>query len=323
MPHGRGTGRAPRPAGPGRRRCAGRGRRVDPAGRGPLPGRASSEAADVAVLKVQPLGGVRACLEIAERIGLPVVVSSALETSVGIARRGGPGGGAARPAVRLRAEHRSLCSPTTWSTIRWSPSTAFSRCATWSSTDDALLRNRRRRRTTSVLAGSSRADRSELRRTGRGRMGEATLAAPRWSSRAARRRGAARSCCAGIAQRTAGVRAVRGRQDRAAPAARPDRRADRRFPGPRPGEGLRRPVAVLTTSGTAAANLHPAVLEAFHSHIPLVLITADRPRATRSTPAATRPPTRPAVRPARARRDPASTTARRSHGPGGSSWRGC
>jgi O-succinylbenzoate synthase len=43
------------------------------------------EAADVAVLKVQPLGGVRACLRIAETIGLPVVVSSALETSVGIA----------------------------------------------------------------------------------------------------------------------------------------------------------------------------------------------------------------------------------------------
>lgn len=41
-------------------------------------------AADIAVLKVQPLGGVRACLEIAEQIGLPVVVSSALETSVGI-----------------------------------------------------------------------------------------------------------------------------------------------------------------------------------------------------------------------------------------------
>ncbi|MCW2858198.1 MAG: Mandelate racemase/muconate lactonizing enzyme C-terminal domain protein [Marmoricola sp.] len=43
------------------------------------------EAADIAVLKVQPLGGVRACLRIAEDIGLPVVVSSALETSVGIA----------------------------------------------------------------------------------------------------------------------------------------------------------------------------------------------------------------------------------------------
>ena len=41
-------------------------------------------AADIAVLKVQPLGGVRAGLEIAERIGLPVVVSSALETSIGL-----------------------------------------------------------------------------------------------------------------------------------------------------------------------------------------------------------------------------------------------
>ena len=46
---------------------------------------ARAEAADVVVLKVQPLGGVRACLELAERIGLPVVVSSALETSVGLA----------------------------------------------------------------------------------------------------------------------------------------------------------------------------------------------------------------------------------------------
>lgn len=43
------------------------------------------QAADLAVLKVQPLGGVRRCLELAERLGLPVVVSSALETSVGIA----------------------------------------------------------------------------------------------------------------------------------------------------------------------------------------------------------------------------------------------
>ncbi|MGH8968534.1 MAG: o-succinylbenzoate synthase [Actinomycetes bacterium] len=43
------------------------------------------EAADVAVLKVAPLGGVRACLLVAEQVGLPVVVSSALETSVGIA----------------------------------------------------------------------------------------------------------------------------------------------------------------------------------------------------------------------------------------------
>jgi O-succinylbenzoate synthase len=45
---------------------------------------AELEAADIAIIKVQPLGGVRACLEIADRIGLPVVVSSAVETSIGI-----------------------------------------------------------------------------------------------------------------------------------------------------------------------------------------------------------------------------------------------
>jgi len=43
------------------------------------------EAGDIAVLKVQPLGGVRACLRIAEDIGMPVVVSSAVESSIGIA----------------------------------------------------------------------------------------------------------------------------------------------------------------------------------------------------------------------------------------------
>ena len=42
-------------------------------------------AADVVVLKVQPLGGVRAALRVAEAHGLPCVVSSALESSVGIA----------------------------------------------------------------------------------------------------------------------------------------------------------------------------------------------------------------------------------------------
>ncbi|HVV77897.1 MAG TPA: o-succinylbenzoate synthase [Mycobacteriales bacterium] len=46
---------------------------------------AGLEAADVVVLKVQPLGGVRRCLDVAEACGLPVVVSSAIETSVGIA----------------------------------------------------------------------------------------------------------------------------------------------------------------------------------------------------------------------------------------------
>ena len=41
-------------------------------------------AADLLVMKAQPLGGVQRCLELAEQAGLPVVVSSALESSVGL-----------------------------------------------------------------------------------------------------------------------------------------------------------------------------------------------------------------------------------------------
>lgn len=43
------------------------------------------------------------------------------------------------------------------------------------------------------------------------------------------------------------------------------------------------PVAVVTTSGTAVANLHPAVLEADHAGVPLLLVTADRPHELRGT----------------------------------------
>src|SRR6186997_2188103 len=38
-----------------------------------------------------------------------------------------------------------------------------------------------------------------------------------------------------------------------------------------------RPVAVTCTSGTAAANLHPAVVEAWEARVPLIVLTADRP----------------------------------------------
>ena len=44
-----------------------------------------------------------------------------------------------------------------------------------------------------------------------------------------------------------------------------------------------RPAAVVTTSGTAAAELLPAAVEAHYSGVPLILITADRPARYRGT----------------------------------------
>ncbi len=46
---------------------------------------AGLDAADLIVVKVQPLGGVRRALEVVDAAGLPAVVSSALESSVGLA----------------------------------------------------------------------------------------------------------------------------------------------------------------------------------------------------------------------------------------------
>ena len=45
----------------------------------------------------------------------------------------------------------------------------------------------------------------------------------------------------------------------------------------------KRPCAVITTSGTAVAELLPSVVESYYSHLPLVLITADRPSSYRKT----------------------------------------
>jgi 2-succinyl-5-enolpyruvyl-6-hydroxy-3-cyclohexene-1-carboxylate synthase len=44
-----------------------------------------------------------------------------------------------------------------------------------------------------------------------------------------------------------------------------------------------RPAAVVVTSGTAVAELHPAVLEAHHAGVPMLLLTADRPAELRGT----------------------------------------
>ena len=45
--------------------------------------------------------------------------------------------------------------------------------------------------------------------------------------------------------------------------------------------GSAEPSVLITTSGTAVANLHPAVLEAHHAGVPLILLTADRPQELR------------------------------------------
>ena len=46
-------------------------------------------------------------------------------------------------------------------------------------------------------------------------------------------------------------------------------------------KALREPVAIVCTSGTAAANYYPAIVEAYYARVPLVVLTADRPHELR------------------------------------------
>ncbi len=115
---------------------------------------AEKGAADVAVLKVQPLGGVRACLEIAERIGLPVVVSSALETSVGL--QGGLALAAALPELPYACGLNT--SVLLADDVVDPPLVArdgFLEVGRWTPDPVALPALRRRRRRWAVLAGSA------------------------------------------------------------------------------------------------------------------------------------------------------------------------
>lgn len=50
-------------------------------------------------------------------------------------------------------------------------------------------------------------------------------------------------------------------------------------------KAIEEPVAIIVTSGTAVGNLMPAVMEAYHAQVPLIVLTADRPHELRETKA--------------------------------------
>ena len=239
------------------------------------------EAADIAVLKVQPLGGVRACLRIAEDIGLPVVVSSALETSLGLAA------GVALAAALPSLEH--ACGLATRSLLTADVATPDVVPV------DGVLRGRR----THGRAGPD----GRLRRRARpGRLvggpagggpGRAEGWPPVTSSTELGRAVVGRLLESGIRE------IVLAPGSRNAPLAfaaydaaeaglvRLHTRLDERSAGFL-ALGLTKvgsPAAVICTSGTAVANLHPAMLEAAHAGVPLVAVTADRPERLRGTDA--------------------------------------
>ena len=220
---------------------------------------------------MQPLGGVRAALEVAEAHGLPCVVSSALESSVGIAAGVAlaaalpdlpfacglatvalftddvtstpllPVDGAL-PVVRPEPDRLDAVAADPETEARWrarlaavrprEPSTAFARVLV-----DELVRAGV---TDAVLAPGSRS-------------------APVALALAAAERDGRLRLHVRIDERTAAFLAL----------------------GLAKASG--RPVPVLTTSGTAAAHLHAAVLEADASGVPLLALTADRPPELRAT----------------------------------------
>ena len=235
------------------------------------------EAADVAVLKVQPLGGVRACLRIAEDIGLPVVVSSALETVDRDRGRRRAGGRAAGAALRLRPRDRAAADVRR----RGRAAAAGRRRAAGAAAGRRRVAGARRRPT------GSRTGRPGWPRSGRcGRIVDRDRhrhspapSSPRWS-----RPGVTEVVVApGSRNAPLSLRGVRRRRRRPAPAAHPHRRAHRRLPRPRAdqerqprGRGLhlrhrRSPTCTRRSSRPPTPG------------VPLVVVTADRPARLRGT----------------------------------------
>ena len=215
------------------------------------------EAADIAVLKVQPLGGVRACLRIAEDIGLPIVVSSALETSVGMAA--GVALAAALPELRarLRAGDRRHARRRRGRPPLVAGRRLRSRCTGPRSSEEHLAR-------VAAVPGPGGALAGPAGRGTRAGAGSPVVTSP--SVELARAVVSAlvdagvREVVVAPGSRNAPlvVRGVRRRRGRAGPAAHPDRRAHRPASWPSGLTKVGSPAAVICTSGTAVANLHPA-----------------------------------------------------------------
>ena len=265
-------------------------------------------AADIVVLKVQPLGGVRAALRIAEACGLPVVVSSAVDSSVGLAA--GVALAAALPELPY------ACGLGTMSLLAGDvtatplvpaqgmlpvrrPPVSPAELARWE-VDPGPWRDRAAAAVKFLgevgpWAGEispGEASPGEIS-PGRGRC---------WRGRS-RERVVNPSTALAVTLADELIRcgmtdAVLAPGSRSAPLAmelfaRAQRgdvrlhvRIDERsaaYLALGLAKASRRPVGVVCTSGTAAASFHPAVIEADESCVPLLVLTADRPPELRGT----------------------------------------
>ena len=238
-------------------------------------------AADIVVLKAQPLGGVRAALDIAHACGLPVVVSSAVETSIGLAA------GVALAAALPELDY--ACGLATMSLLSGDV------------TAEPLAEAGGSLPVRAAVVDPAALARFEVDPVG---LADPAAGGGRVPARALR-------AGAGMNPSTAfatvltdelircGLReAVVAPGSRSAPLAmalhaaaaigrlRLHVRVDERsasFLALGLAKASGAPVAVVCTSGTAAAHFHAAVIEADESAVPLLVLTADRPPELRGT----------------------------------------
>ena len=249
----------------------------------PLKVRAAG-AADIVVIKVQPLGGVRNALRVAQGCGLPVVVSSAVDSSVGLAA--GVALAAALPDLPYAcglATMSLLTGDVTASPLAESggslpvrrPPVDLAELARWEADPGPW-----RRRALAAAEFLAEVPGFRARST---RMNPSTAFATVFADELARC--GVREVVIAPGSRSTPMAMAFHALDRAGRArlhVRIDERAAS-FTALGMAKASRRPVAILCTSGTAAANFHPAVIEASESGMPLLVLTADRPPELRGT----------------------------------------